>query len=87
MQCVSAVPSLRALVLGHTRVQDAGLAMLAHLPGLTHVALAAEGITQAGLLVSHPAPDDLCSFAQLINGAYACMVSSQCKPALGSRLC
>lgn len=52
MQCVSAVPSLRALVLGHTQVQDAGLAMLPALPGLTHLALTAEGITQAGLLVT-----------------------------------
>lgn len=59
MQCVSAVPSLRALVLGHTRVQDSGLAMLANLPCLTHLALAAEGITQAGLLVRHPFPDRL----------------------------
>lgn len=63
MQCVSAVPSLRAVVLGHTRVQDAGLAMLASLPCLTHLALAAEGITQEGLLVSQPIPDrNSCSF-------------------------
>ena len=54
MQCASAVPSLRALVLGHTRVQDPGLAMLAALPALTHLALTAEGITQTGLLVSSP---------------------------------
>ena len=55
MQCVSAVPSLKALVLGYTRVQDTGLAMLATLPGLTHLAFAAEGITHTGLLVSqHP---------------------------------
>lgn len=52
MQCVSAVPSLRALVLGHTRVQDTGLAMLAALSALTHVTFTAEAITNAGLLVS-----------------------------------
>ena len=54
MQCVSAVSSLRALVLGHTQVQDAGLAMLPALQGLTRLALTAEGITQAGLSVSNP---------------------------------
>lgn len=52
MQCVSAVPSLQALVLGFTKVQDPGLAMLATLPSLTHLALTAEGITEAGLLVT-----------------------------------
>ena len=52
MRCVSAVPSLRALVLGFTKVQDAGLKMLAALPRLNHLSLIAEGITQTGLLVS-----------------------------------
>ncbi|KAL3149078.1 hypothetical protein ABBQ32_001921 [Trebouxia sp. C0010 RCD-2024] len=50
MQCVSAVPNLRALVLGHTRVQDTGLAMLAASSALTHVTFTAEAITNAGLL-------------------------------------
>ena len=51
---MSAVPSLKALVLGFTRVQDPGLAMLSALPALTHLALTAEGITLTGLLVSTP---------------------------------
>lgn len=51
MKCVSALPSLQSLVLGFTRVQDTGMALLTALPGLTHLALLAEGITQAGLLV------------------------------------
>ena len=54
MQCVSAVSSLKALVLGFTRVQDPGLAMLAALPALTHLALTAEGVTLIGLLVTFP---------------------------------
>lgn len=65
MQCVSAVPNLRALVLGHTRVQDTGLAMLAASSALTHVTFTAEAITNAGLLVSrvwcdcpHPTESD-----------------------------
>lgn len=52
MQCASAVPSLRALLLGSTKVQDPGLAMLAALPGLAHLVLTAEGITHTGLQVT-----------------------------------
>ena len=51
MRCVAAVPSLKSLVLGFTRVQDAGLATLTALQGLTHLALTAEAITSEGLLV------------------------------------
>ena len=54
MRCVSAVTSLQSLVLGSTRVQDAGLALLTALPALTSLSLVAEGITQAGLLVKPP---------------------------------
>jgi len=54
MRCVSAVTSLQSLVLGSTRVQDAGLALLTALPALTSLSLLAEGITQAGLLVRPP---------------------------------
>lgn len=54
MKCVSAVTSLQSLVLGSTRVQDAGLAQLTALPALTNLSLLAEGITPAGLLVGPP---------------------------------
>ena len=54
MKCVSAVASLQSLVLGSTRVQDAGLAQLTALPALTNLSLLAEGITPSGLLVGPP---------------------------------
>lgn len=56
MKCVSAVASLQSLVLGSTRVQDAGLAQLTPLPALTNLSLLAEGITTAGLLVGPLSP-------------------------------
>lgn len=51
MQSVAGLPSLRQLALGHTKVGDPGLALLAALPHLTHLHLQAEAITLAGLQV------------------------------------
>ena len=53
MQSVAALPSLRHLALGYTRVGDAGLALLPALPCLTRLHLIAEAITPAGLQVIH----------------------------------
>ena len=53
---MSAVASLQSLVLGSTRVQDAGLAQLTALPALINLSLLAEGITPSGLLVRPPTP-------------------------------